>query len=219
MNVKIKWVDLQKTIELIFQGAKLRTFKDVLEKDGNGWNWILNFEDLRTDTALIVHTKMIFKLDDSKQYLRKLNFLYLKDINCLYKIVQFSSLGGLETTIKNILNKDMFGKNLMAISDFLIEPEQNINKYFYENKKEGVSIFSFIYTPIKAIVACQNLEFNFKFNINNTQDVEMQIKKVSKEKFKIIFTYSGEKWETEQSELNNLVEVVGKFVTEKIHTS
>lgn len=218
MEMKIKWVDLQQTIKMIFEGAKVRTFKDVLEKDGNGWNWILNFEDLRTENALIVHTKMIFKLDESQEFLRVLNFLYLKDINCLYKIVKFTSLGDLEATIKEILNQDMFGKNLMAISEFLIEPEVSINKYFYENKKEGFSIFSFQYTPIKVIVPCQELEFNFVFNVNNTEDVEMKIKKIGKEKFNIIFSYSGDKWETQQEELNNLSEVVGKFVSEKLNS-
>ena len=216
MEEKIEWVSLQKMIELIFTGSKVRTFKDVLEKDVNGWNWILDFEDLRTDTALIVHTKMIFKLDSDKKYLRKLDFLYLKDINCLYKIVKFTSLDDLETIIKNILSQNMFGKSLMSISQFLIEPEQSINTFLFKNKKEGVSIFSFEYTPIKSMIACQDLEFNFKFNINNTQDVEMKIKKIKKEEFKIIFSYSDDKWETTQKELSNLVEVVGKFIIDKL---
>ncbi len=217
MENKIKWVDLQKRVKMIFDGAKVRVFNDVLEKDANGWNWILNFEDLRTDTALIIHTKLIFKLDDKKEFVRKNDFLYLKDINCIYKIIKFDSLGDLEATIKDILNQSMFGKNLMAISEFLIEPERNINQYFYNNKIEGVSIFMFDYTPVKTIVACQDLELNFKFNINNTQDVKMKIKKVGKEKFKIIFEYSGDSWYIEQEELNNLVEVISKFVKEKLN--
>ncbi len=216
MSEKIKWVDLQSRIKNIFQNAKVRTFKDLLEKDSNGWNWILNFEDLRTDKALIVHTKIIFKLDDKQEYLRKLDFLYLKDINCLYKIVQFKTLDNLEATINNILDKNMFGNNLMSLSSFLIEPEVNINQYLFKNKIEGYSIFSFVYTPVKSIVPCQDLEFNFKFNVNNTQDVEMKITKESKNKFKIIFSYSNEKWETEQDELNNLVDVVGKFISDKL---
>ena len=214
--MKIKWVELQERIKLIFTNAKVKSFKDVLEKDSNGWNWILNFEDLRTETALIVHTKMIFKLDDTQEYLRKLDFLYLKDINCLYKIIKFESLGDLENIIFDIINQDMFGKNLMALSDFLIEPEFNINQYFYKNKIENVSVFTFEYLPKKTIIPCQDLEFNFKFNINNTQDVHLRIKKINKEKYKLIFTYSGKSWFTEQEELTNLNDVVGKFIAEEL---
>lgn len=212
-EIQIKWLDLQERIKMIFSSAKVRTFSDVLEKDINGWNWVLDFEDLRTDNALIVHTKFIFKLDKTQTYLRKCNFLYLKDINCLYSIVKFDGLGGLENTINSILNKDMFGKNLMAISNFLIEPEVSINKYFYDKNIENVSIFSFEYTPIKTMVACQDLEFNFKFNLNNTQDIDMQIKKLGKENFKYVFTYSNKKWITEQKQLDDIISVIGKFVS------
>ena len=211
----IKWVELQSRIKLIFDGDKMRNFNDILEKDINGWNWILNFEDLRTDDALIIHTKLIFKLDKNKEFLRKLDFLYLKDINCLYKIIKFESLGDLERIIKQILSENLFGKNLMAISKFLYEPENNINKYFYDNKIEGYSVFSFEYLPEKTIIPCQDLEFNFKFNVNNTQDIGMKIKKVNKEDFNIIFTYNS-KWVTTQHELNNLSDVVGKFISEKL---
>ena len=212
----IKWVDLQERIKLIFSDDKVRMFKDILEKDVNGWNWILNFDDLRTEQALIVHTKMIFKLDSTKEFLRKTDFLYLKDLNCLYKVIKFDSLGDLENSIKLILNDNLFGKNLLAISELLIEPEININKYFYDKVIQNYSIFSFVYTPVKVIIPCQKLEFNFKFNVNNTQDVEMKIKKVGKEKFNIIFTYNSEKWVTEQHELSNLIEVICKFVIDKL---
>jgi hypothetical protein len=214
--MKISWIDLQERIKLIFSGDKVRLFKDILEKDTNGWNWILNFDDLRTDKALIVHTKMIFKLSPDQKFLRKLDFLYLKDINCLYKVIRFDDLGDLENSIKLILNDNLFGKNLLAISELLIEPEININKYFFDNRIEKYSIFSFDYTPVKVVIPCQKLEFNFKFNVNNTQDVEMKIKKSGKEKFNIIFSYNSEKWITEQHELNNLVDVIGKFVVEKL---
>lgn len=218
METNIKWVDLQKRIKTIFSDSKTRSFEDILEKDENGWNWILDFEDLRTNNALIIHTKMIFKLDAKQENLRAMNFLYLKDINCIYKIVKFDSLGDLEDAINEIINQDMFGENLMAISEFLIEPEVSINKYFFDNKIEGFSVFSFQYTPVKNIIPCQKLEFNFSFNVNNTQDVKMSIKKIRKEKFNIIFTFENKKWSTTQDELNNLSEVVGKFISEKMNT-
>jgi hypothetical protein len=216
MNVKIKWLDLQKMIKLIFETSKMRSFKDVIEKDVNGWNWVLDFEDLRTDTSLIIHTKFIFKLDDKKEFIRKNDFLYLKDINCLYKIVSFESLGDLENTIKKILNDNMFGNNLMRLSEFLIEPEVNINKYFYENDIKGISVFSFMYEPVKEIVPCQDMEFNFKININNTDIIKMRILKKKKGLFEIIFTHNEESWIIKQENLENLTEIVCKFVIDKM---
>ena len=170
-DLKIKWLDLQERIKLIFMDVRVKSYKDILEKDGNGYNWIIDFEDLRTDNELIVHTKFIFKLDSSQVYLRKLEFLYLKDINCLYKILKFDSLGDLENIIKNIINKDMFGKNLLAMSDLLVDTENKINNYLYSKGIDDKSVFLFEYLPTKTILPCQDLEFNFKINLNNDKNI------------------------------------------------
>jgi hypothetical protein len=216
MEKNIKWVDVQKMIKHIFSTSKMRNFKDVLEKDVKGWNWVLDFEDLRTDTSLIIHTKFIFKLDEKKEFLRKLDFLYLKDINCLYKIVSFDSSGHLENSIKEILNKNLFGENLMSLSQFLIEPDRNMNQYFYEHNIKGVSIFSFIYEPFKEIVPCQDMEFNFKINVNNVYEIKMKILKKKKGVFDIIYSHMGKEWVIQQEKLNNLVEVSCKFIIDKV---
>jgi hypothetical protein len=215
-NTNIKWVDLQKRIELIFTGTRVKSFKDVLEKDGNGWNWVLNFEDLRTDNELIVHTKLIFKLDSTKNYLRKLEFLYLKDINCLYKIVRFDSLGDLENVINDIINNDMFGENLLAISNLMVDPETKINNYLYENKIGNKSVYLFEYLPMKTIIPCQDLEFNFNININNNIDIKFKLKKIEKNDFDIIFNNGREKYIVEQKTLNNLIKVIGEFIINKV---
>jgi len=184
---EILWTELQNKIKDMFSNATMKSFKDVLEKDKNGWNWILSFHNLTTETALIAHTKFIFKLTEDKKELRKKDFLYLKDLNCLYKIVRFDDLESLRDQINEIFTQDIFGKNLLAISQLLVSPEMNINQIFYDKKIEGYSIFNFSYEPKTAIVPCQNFMMEFKFNINNLYDVQLTIRK--EKDFKIIFKY------------------------------
>lgn len=214
--MEIKWIDLQNHIKLIFHDDKVKKFKDILEKDKNGYNWILNFYDLRTDRSLIIYTKFIFKLTENKEFVRKNEFLYLKDLNCIYKIIKFDSLGELENIIKEIINQNLFGRNLLKLSEFLLEPEININNYFDKNNIDGYSVFTFEYIPDDNIIPCQNMKFKFKFNVNNNQDVVLIIKKENKDGFKYIFNYSGKKYETEQKDLENIIEVISEFIKKEL---
>lgn len=212
----IKWVELQNNIKLLFSSFKMRSFNDVVEKDVNGWNWILNFEDLRTESSLIIHTKFIFKLDKSKEKLRKLEFLYLKDLNCIYKIIKFDDFEELNKIILKILKEDLFGVNLKSLNEFLIEPERNINSYLFEHDIKDKSVFLFEYKTEKTVVPCQKIELNFNFNINNTIDVDMKIKKIKTDKFKVIFKVVDKDWITETEDLSNIRIIIGEFIKTKI---
>lgn len=212
----IKWVDLQNRIKILFSNSKVRKYDDILEKDVNGWNWILSFDDLRTDTSLIIHTKFIFKLTDNKEFLRKNDFLYLKDLNCLYKIIRFDDLDEFEKSILKILKDNLFGNNLLELSKLLVEPEITINDYFFKQKMNNFSVFSFEYKPDNDIQPCQDLKLDFSFNINGSTDIIMKIIKEKKGKYNIIFTFGGKSWITELSELKDLVDLIYSFVKKNL---
>jgi hypothetical protein len=213
---EILWTDLQTKIKDIFENATMIDFKDVLEKDKNGWNWILSFQNLRTDTALIAHTKFIFKLNEEKTELRKNDFLYLKDLNCLYKIVKFDDLESLRDQIHEIFTQDLFGDNLLAISELLVSPEMNINQVFYDRKIEGYSIFNFAYEPKAAIVPCQDFMMEFEFNVNNKYDITLTIRK--EDDFHITFKHGEDIEEHNEEDLKKLTELIVIYVQKNIES-
>lgn len=213
---KILWTELQKKIKDIFSEAKMKKFKDVLEKDVNGWNWILSFHNLETIEALVVHTKFIFKLTDDKTKIRKNEFLYLKDMDCLYKIVSFSDLEDLRNQINEILRQDLFGENMLAISQFMISPAMTMNQFFYDKKINNYSIYDFQYEPKVAITPCQELKLEFKFNVNNKDDVDMNIEKIKEQDFKITFYHNNDKHEIHTKSLKNLKDEVGTYIQKNL---
>lgn len=207
----IKWVELQKKIHEIFGDSEVRKFKDVVTKDVNGYNWILSFHDLRDRNSIIIHTNFIFKLSEDKQTLRKNEFLYLKDINCLYEIVSFDNLGELEAVINEILVQNMFGQDIINLSEFIIEPERLINNVFTTKNIEGYTIFDFQYYPSKAIGQCQDTIFEFDFNVNNNQEVKLKLKKIDKNSYKFKFETGGKIYTTSKSDITNMAETIALF--------
>lgn len=206
----IKWVELQLKIKEVFADTEVRKFKDIVSKDVNGYNWVLSFHDMRNKNSIVIHTKFIFKLSDDKQTLRKNEFLYLKDINCLYEIIRFDNLGELEAVINEILTQNMFGKDIVTLSEFIIEPERLINNIFADEKVIGYTVFDFEYYPSQTIRKCQDTVFEFNFNVNNNQDVKLFIIKEDKYKFK--FEYGGKVYTTITDDLSNIPNTIALFV-------
>jgi hypothetical protein len=218
------WVELQEKIKHIFEGAKVKTFDDVLETDRNGYNWILTFNTLTIPTALIIHTKFIFKLDHDKQNLRANEFLYLYDLNCKYRFKRFKDLDDLEVIIRDILynnrlhderqerDYDGFGENVMAISKFMTSPAKSINQYFYENEINNLSVYDFEYEPTNEIIPCKLLTLDFEFNINNRADVKLNIRKEDEDNFVFTFTHGDKVDEIDVEDLVDLTPIVAQYI-------
>ena len=211
------WLELQKKIKDTFENAKVIKFKDILEKDKNGWNWILTFHQLTTETSLIVHTKFIFKLKENKEELRLNEFLYLYDLNCKYRLVKFDNIQDLETLIDNILLQDKFGDNIMIISRLLISPAMTLNNYFYEQNEEDLTIYEFNYDPEVIIAPCQEFKMNFTFNVNNNYVVDMNIQKEKNDFFKISFEYLGNKKVIEIDNLISLNKTILAYIKRELN--
>src|SRR6266403_604173 len=187
------WVELQERIKIIFEDTHLYRFKAVIEKDKNGWNWILNFHKLTNDTTLIIHTRFIFKLDENKENLRSLEFLYLYDLNCKYRLLKFANL-----------------------SELMVSPEQTINNYFFEIKIEGYSVYEFDYHPEFVVIPCQKLSMDFKFNVNNKSDIILDLRKENDEKFKLTFKYLDKPTTVELDDLSSLVKTIGLYIERNV---
>ncbi len=210
------WVELQERIKIIFEDTHLYRFKAVIEKDKNGWNWILNFHKLTNDTTLIIHTRFIFKLDENKENLRSLEFLYLYDLNCKYRLLKFANLDELESKINRIFSENKFGENILALSELMVSPEQTINNYFFENKIEGYSVYEFDYHPEFVVIPCQKLSMDFKFNVNNKSDIILDLRKENDEKFKLTFKYLDKPTTVELDDLSSLVKTIGLYIERNV---
>jgi len=211
----IEFVELQKRILNYFKDSKVKNFKDTLQKDKNGYNWILTFHELRLTTAMVGYTKIIFKLDENKEYVRKNDFLYLKNIPFTYKILKFKSLKMIESIFDEIFNKNLFGNNSIAISEFLIEPERNINNYFADKNINNYSVFEFIYLPDMKM---KNTEFYmyFKMNVNNNQNVNIKLEYSDNKGYKIIFDYLNNKKIVYIKELNELYKYIAEYIIQNL---
>lgn len=205
----MKWVELQRKVKEIFNDAKVVKFKDVLEKDKNGWNWVLTFHQLTTEVSLIIHTKIIFKLDHEKNELRLNEFLYLYDLNCKYRLVKFDSLEQIENIINDILLQNKFGENIMYISELLVSPASTLNNYFYSKGVQNYSIYEFNYDPEITVVPCQEFKINFDFNVNNKYDVELNIEKEKNNNFELTFKYLDQ---TEKQDIESLKSLRGSIL-------
>ena len=213
---KITWEALQTTFKAIFKDAKMKDSKDVLEKDPNGWNWIVKFDMLENPTSLILHTKFIFKLDSTQKYLRANEFFYLSDLNCKYRFQRFTDLANLAELINNILMNDRFGKNLLAVSEFMISPSKAVNKYFYEHEVNSLSVYDADFKPQVNFVPCKSFKMHFKFNINNKHDITMVIQQDSKDgDFNLHFTSGKEKETVTVEDLTTLAKSVAAYAQRK----
>lgn len=208
---KITWVDLQKHIKLVFGEYEMLNFKDAVEKDRNGWNWVLSFEDMRSDHAVIIHTKLFFKLEKDQVHLRKNEFLYLYDINARYRLVKFKDLEELEKLLFKIMEEDMFGKDIMKLSEFLISPEQDVNDWLFKNEKDGFTVFDIEYKPSNLF---KETKFNFLCNVNNNTEFKFSIHKNTD--YMYTFIFSGKTYTIKKPDLTDISGTVGKFISETL---
>jgi hypothetical protein len=211
------WVELQERINILFDESRVQKFDTVMEKDKNGWNWILTYHRLETETTKILHTKFIFKLDASKEKLRASEFLYLYDLNCKYHVVRFNDLSDMDTKIRRITNQNIFGDNLKELNDFIVAPAKVINNNFYEKNIQGYSVYSFDYAPEEVVVPCQMLELQFMFNVNNKHDIKLTIKKEGSESFKLTFNLLDEKEEVEIEDLTTMVGAITEYIKRSVN--
>jgi hypothetical protein len=208
------WTELQERINIIFDTTRIQKMDSVMEKDKNGWNWILTFHRIETETTKILHTKFIFKLDEKKTKLRASHFLYLYDLNCKYHVIRFNDLTEMDTKIRRILLQpnEYFGKNLAILNDFIISPAQAVNNYLYKKEITDLSIFAFDYAPEEIVVPCQKLELRFKFNVDNRHDVMLLIKKTEDAKYTLTFEHQEESEQVILDDLTNLVGAIGEYI-------
>ena len=178
MSLTLKQVD--ETIKEVFDESKVRGVDTVYEKgDGDFYKLVISLHGLTFEDTIIVHTKIIFKTNLEKTGLVEDVFHYLYDIKCVYKQVRFEndSVDDLKNKLVDIINSNMFGKDLQALSEFMEQPASRINHHLKEKNVEDFSVYTVDYDPKFKMVPCEEMKFDFTINVNEQYEFHLNIEK------------------------------------------
>lgn len=216
--MKITIEEISDSIKKIFDESKLTSIDTIYEKIENSdeLKLIIFFHNIFYDNTNIIYSKIIFITDKDKMYLSNNNFVYLYDINCEYKRVDFDDIKDFEIKIKRVFDKKMFGDNIKILSDFMKNPTTRVNKWLSDNNITDKSVFGFKYEPKITIMPCKSLFFNFVINLDDKFDINLVVLKENTNKYKLTFKVNDKEKEVEIDNLNIMVQEIGKFIKENI---
>jgi hypothetical protein len=172
-----------------------QTFKDIFEEEGliqsidtvyelskneEFYKLVISIHGLSVEDTLIIHTKFIFKTDVEKRKLIDNSFIYLYDINCNYRKVDFRNIIDLKSKIEDIIQSNDFGEDIQILSDFIEAPAMFLNHYMRRAKITDYSIFDVIYEPKFKTTPCDSITFDFEVNVNNNYKINVSIYKIDR---------------------------------------
>jgi len=197
-----------------FKDSQVVKTSAVWEKfdDDNGFKWVLVLHNLNWGDAIVIHTKFILKTDKDKKELLKQQFSYLYDMNCQYRFVDFDSLDDMAAKLTSIITENKFGANVKNLSQFLVNPTMTLNEELLNKKIENCTIFDFEYDPHYSIMPCKLINFDFKFDVNNTYDVSLNLKKEEGEEFVYRFQLDEKFDEVRIKDLQNIPGVIAEYL-------
>jgi hypothetical protein len=102
----IRIAELEQTFKDIFdeEGGLVQSIETTYEKSlsGDFYKLVISIHGLSIGDTLIIHTKFIFKTDLEKRKLLDNSFIYLYDINCNYRKVDFNNVVDMKNKIYSL---------------------------------------------------------------------------------------------------------------------
>jgi hypothetical protein len=217
--MKISIREIENAIKDIMRGNEIQFSDSVYEEKKGVLRLIVFFNRLFTDTNAILYTKLLFVVDNDKEYIepnsQEQNFFkYLYDINCKYDMKIIDSVEDFKLQWSKIINENKFGQNIKILSEFIKQPSFLVNEWLGKNDVKDVSLTGFKYEPKIKVMPCKSLSFHFVMNVNNSEEIEMYVKKEGKDDFIITFVINGESKDIETTELDDLVKIIGENLKE-----
>lgn len=212
------------TIEQVFkeifdeEKGLVKSVESVYEKseDGEYLKLVISIHNIKTDISTIIHTKFIFKTDLEKINILENSFVYLYDINCRYRKVDFNDEKTLKESIDDIISSTDFGKDIKILSDFIEAPSMFLNYYFKKSNITNYSVFDVQYEPKFKVQPCDKTTFDFKVNVNNSYDIEISISKIEDDEkmiYKVYTKFLDDYIIEEINTLNNVQNIIGSSIT------
>ena len=112
--------------------TKLKSLDHVYEKHGDQYKLIISFHNLNLIHDILLHTKLIFNVEEDKIFLSHNQLTYLYDLNCKYKMINFDNLEELKDSLNEIFFDFLFGEDIINISKFIASPSRMVNEYLNE---------------------------------------------------------------------------------------
>ena len=218
--VKITIQEIERAIKEVMAGSEIQYSDSVYEEKDGILRLIIFFNKLFTEKEVVIYTKLMFNVDENKIYVLpnksgQYFFKYLYDINCHYEMKIFDDIQDFKSQWDSIIKTNKFGENLKILSEFIKHPAFAIDEWLQKNEVSDVSVTGVKYDPRVKIMPCKSLSFHFVMTINNSEDVELSIKKEGKNDYILTFQINGENIEKESEHLTNLVQIIGDTLKEK----
>lgn len=219
MTNKISIREIENAIKQSMTGSEIQFSDSVYEKKGGQLRLIIFFNKLFTSNNVVLYTKLLFEVDNNKEYLEPNKsgqhfFKYLYDINCQYKMKMIENVNDFREQWSKIIKENDFGTNIKILSEFIKQPSFLVNEWFNKNNIKNISLTGFKYDPKAKIMPCRILSFHFELNVNNSEEIELFIKKEDKNDFIYSFLINGRKTDIEKSDLSTLVQTIGETLKE-----
>jgi len=214
----ISLLEVEKVIKGVFNDTKVASVSTVYEKDKKTQELklIITINNLFFEKTDVLHTKFVFLVDDDKKGLLKNKFFYLYDINCDYKEIPFSDINNLEIKLNQVINKREFGRDISDLSDINVSMAGDVNDWLRKNDVDNISIYSITYHPIMDNIPCESLSFKFDINIDDSRFIEMRLKKLENNDYKITFKEGEWFHDVTIPDVKGLVQTIGETLKNNI---
>ena len=217
MTITIK--DLETAIKDVMTGSEIQFSDSVYEEKDGILRLIIFFNKLFTNNDAIIYTKLMFNVDHNKGHILtnkdgQHSFKYLYDINCQYEYKVFDTLQEFKEQWSSIIKKKKFGENIKILSEFIKNPAFTINDWLSENNITEISVTGVKYDPKVKIMPCKSLFFHFVLTVNNSENVELHIKKEKENDFVMTFQIDGENIDVFLTDLKTFVQTIGNTLKE-----
>jgi hypothetical protein len=180
----IRIAEIEQTFKDIFEEEEglVQSIETVYEtsQDEKFYKLVISIHGLSIEDTLIIHTKFIFKVDLDKRNLLDSSFIYLYDINCNYRKVDFNNIVDMKNKIEDIIQSNDFGEDIQILSDFIEAPAMFLNYYMRRAKITDYSIFDVKYEPKFKTTPCDKTTFDFEVDVNNNYKIEVSIYKIDR---------------------------------------
>jgi hypothetical protein len=218
----VRIVEVEEILKELFgeEEGLVRSVESVYENPDSGdfLKLIISIHGLNIEDMNLIHTKFIFRTDSNKKRLVENSFIYLYDINCVYRKVEFDNIIDLKEKINDIIKSNDFGEDISILSDFISSPAMFLNYYMRRNNITDYSIFDVEYQPKFKTTPCDKTTFDFKVNINNNYDMELSIKKIERRDeeeldiYKFQFKFMDEIETIDSDTMNNIHFIIGSNI-------
>lgn len=201
--------NLDKIIKETFEDKLVTNVETVweLSNDEKFYKLVISLHGVDSEDTIIVHTKFIFKFNKDKRETIENSFIYLYDINCQYKSIEFDD-NNLSDKMLDIFYSNKFGTDIKSLSDFLSNPVEELNVELNRMNIDKFSIFEVKYNPKYKIVPCKLINFDFDINVNNIYTFKTSISKVDKEDYRVSTQMKEFNEEDTINNLENIVDVI-----------